>query len=276
VEAHQRKQRILVRLTFVASAAARSTLGVSCAIIISLGLLGCSAQSTGVAGPILPPGWVQPDADAQFKAAPPACGSGAAVQPLNVSGVSDRELGNDITAYLRDHCLPLARASVTTRANGDREVLLYGFVASDFGKRDAEAKTAALLANSAIGVRNAIMVRPELVASETRSTNAPAASADDAGSEANFEQANNLAQQNAVIQQYQNQNQSGLAGMLAPLLGLGFIGGSLGGGSGIFISPGGGWYPGVGPGFGYGPALGPYYPNPIGSGPYLGTFPPFP
>jgi hypothetical protein len=243
-------------------------------MIVSIGLFGCTAQGAGAGAP-MPPAWAQPNANAQAGSAQPACGSDVSVQPLDVSAVDDRELSKRITTYLNDHCLPLVRASAARRAGGDRQVLLYGFVASDFGKRDAEAKTAALLANSAIGVRDEILVRPEL-ASKTGSSNAANAPGNNTQSADNFGQADNLAQQSAAIQQYQNQNQSGLAGMLGPLLGLGFLGGSFGGGSGIFISPGTGWYPGAGPGFGYGPAVGPYYPSPIGSGPYLGTFPPFP
>ncbi len=267
MEAHQHKQAIALRLKLRVSGAP-STVG---AVIISIGLLGCGVQSTGVASPMAPPRWAQPEAEAQAQAAPPRCGSGVTVEPLNTSGLSDRELANRITAYLNNHCLPLARASVTTKADGNREVLLYGFVASDLGKQDAEAKTAALLADSAIGVTDAIKVRPELLASQSQSA-AVSGSADNA----NFEQANNLAEQNAIIQQYQNQNQSGLTSLLAPLLGLGIIGGGFGAGSGVFISPGGSWYPGLSPGFGYGLGLGPYYPSPMGPGTYLGTFPPFP
>lgn len=271
-------QNMLARLRIGATGAAWPGWCASCAVIVSLVLPGCAAQSPGAAGPMTPPGWAQTNANAQAIGGQPICGSGVAVQPLDVNTANDRELGNRITVYLNDHCLPLARASVTRRGDGDREVLLYGFVASDFGKRDAEAKTDELLANSGIPVRNTILVRPELVASQTQSTNASNGSADNTGSANNFEQADNLVQQSAAIQQYQNQNQSGLAGLLAPLLGLGFMGGSFGGGSGIFISPGvgTGWYPGAGPGFGYGPAVGPYYPNPIGSVPYPGTFPFFP
>jgi hypothetical protein len=228
-----------------------------------------------------PPGWAEPHPNANPNNTQPACGSALSVQPLEVSVVGNpekrnRELADRITRYLNDHCLPLIRASVDSRANGDPEVLLYGFVASDFGKRDAEAKTAALLANTGIGIRDAILVRPQLT-SQTRAANSADTAQNNTQSADSLEQASELAQQNAAIQQYQSQNQNGLGTILAPLLGLGFIGGGLGGGSGVFISPGaGGWYPGVTPAFGYGPALGPYYSNPIGPGNYLGGFAPFP
>ncbi len=269
------KQKMLARMWARVTGAARPAWCASYAVIVSLVLPGCAAQGPRTADPMTPPGWAQTNANAQVIGAQAICGSGVAVPPLDVNTANDRELGNRITAYLNDHCLPLARALVTRRNDGEREVLLYGFVASDFGKRDAEAKTDELLANSGTPVRNTILVRPELVASQTQSTTASNASADNAGSANNFEQADNLAQQNAAIQQYQNQNQSGLAGILAPLMGLGLMGGSFGGGSGIFISPGvgTGWYPGVGSSFGYGPALGPYYSNPMGSGAYPYGFP---
>ncbi len=255
----------LARLGSAASAAAWSGL---CLVIASIGLSGCAAQSPAIGASA--PVWAQPNANAQSEGASAACGSTATVQPLDVNAVNDRELSDRITGYLNDHCLPLARASVAREADGSREVLLYGFVASDFGKRDAQAKTAALLANSGIPVKNTIMVRPDLTALQ----NQPANTANSAAY--NAEQANNLAQQNAAIQQYQNQNQSGLAGLLAPLLGLGFVGGGFGGGSGVFISPGvgTGWYPGMAPGFGAGPVVNPYFPAPMGATPF--GFQPFP
>jgi hypothetical protein len=259
-------QRVLVQLRSAATCGAWPGLF---AIIVFFGLSGCAAQGPAVGAPTMAPAWAQAGSNPQSNGTPAACGSAATVQPLDVNAVGDPELSNRITTYLKDHCLPLARASIARQPDGAREVLLYGFVASDFGKRDAEEKTAALLANSGIPVKNTIMVRPDLAALQTQPGNAPDSAAE------KVDQSNSLAQQNA-IQQYQNQNQSGLAGILAPLLGLGMLGGSFGGGSGVIISPGvgTGWYPGVGPGFGYSPVVNPYFAAPMGSTPF--GFQPFP
>src|SRR5437899_792179 len=41
-----------------------------------------------------------------------------------------------LTSYLRQHRLPLVGAQVLTNGAGDRRIVLYGFVATQFGKND--------------------------------------------------------------------------------------------------------------------------------------------
>jgi hypothetical protein len=68
----------------------------------------------------------------------------------------------DLTVYLRQHRLPLVGAQVLKDAAGDQRVVLYGFVATDFGKNDAARKARAYLKSSDIEIDNRIEVRPEI------------------------------------------------------------------------------------------------------------------
>jgi len=79
---------------------------------------------------------------------------------------------------LNDHCFPLVRASARDSVDNP-EIIIYGFVASDSSKRDAEAIADALLANTLVRIRDAVLVRPEMP-----STTVPNSNADDsAGSD---------------------------------------------------------------------------------------------
>ncbi len=88
------------------------------------------------------------------------------VAPLQASlpnsRIGEGEVAQQVTSYLNDHCFPLVRASFARPAGSYPEVIIYGFVATDFAKRDAEAIADALLANTVINVKDAIMVRPQL------------------------------------------------------------------------------------------------------------------
>lgn len=74
----------------------------------------------------------------------------------------DRTASDNLTAYLRKHRLPLVGAQLLTAADGGKRLVLYGFVATDFGRKDAESKALKQLGASAIPVENRIVVRPEL------------------------------------------------------------------------------------------------------------------
>lgn len=76
--------------------------------------------------------------------------------------------GNDASSdplsdYLHANRLPLVEARTMTDSNGQRSVLLYGYVATDFGKRDAEEQTRDFLDDPDIAITNRIVVRPELL-----------------------------------------------------------------------------------------------------------------
>jgi hypothetical protein len=76
-------------------------------------------------------------------------------------GGREHELAAQITRYLNDHCFPLVRASAGDSLDNP-EIIIYGFVASDSSKRDAEAIADALLANTLVRIRDAVLVRPEM------------------------------------------------------------------------------------------------------------------
>ncbi len=87
-----------------------------------------------------------------------------------------------LTTYLRQHRLPLVGAQVLGDAAGSRRIVLYGFVATEFGKNDAARKALAYIEKGAQAgtpapqVENRIEVRPEIARMKTQA--APAAAAD--------------------------------------------------------------------------------------------------
>jgi hypothetical protein len=99
--------------------------------------------------------------------------------PQTRAGDSDQGSGQaaELTKNLHSHRLPLVSAQLLTNADGTREVVLYGFTATDFGKQDAVTKSRHYLKDSTIAVSNRIKVRPELE-NQTPASEAPTASAD--------------------------------------------------------------------------------------------------
>jgi hypothetical protein len=87
--------------------------------------------------------------------------------------IADRAAGDELTSYLRRHRLPLVRAEVLKTAAGDERVVLYGFVASDFGKGDAKSKALEHIGKKGIPLENRIVVRPEI--GKLKSSGAPGA-----------------------------------------------------------------------------------------------------
>ena len=79
-----------------------------------------------------------------------------------------------LTSYLQSHRLPLVGAQVLNNSSGNQQIILYGFVATDFGKQDAADKARRYLHNPNAPVINRIAVRPELATGANGS--APAAS----------------------------------------------------------------------------------------------------
>jgi hypothetical protein len=73
------------------------------------------------------------------------------------SATSDR-----LTYYLQGHRLPLVGAQVADAGGGNYKVILYGFVATNHGKNDAEEKTRRFLNDPNAEIDNRIVVKPEL------------------------------------------------------------------------------------------------------------------
>jgi hypothetical protein len=80
-----------------------------------------------------------------------------------------------LSAYLREHRLPLVGAQVLTDAAGERRIVLYGFVATDFGKSDAARKALEFTnkaSQAAPEVENRIEVRPDIAHMSPRANQA--------------------------------------------------------------------------------------------------------
>jgi hypothetical protein len=190
-----------------------------------------------------------------------------------------------LTEYLKQRKLPLVGAQVLRGTDGQRKVVLYGFVGSDFGKADAVRKARRFLNDSTVAVDNRINVRPELLASNRSasgslsnsdygspsayaSPSAPDSTNPEASSEADASQypgpdSYKAQQANPYMQQL---------GSMMPLiallgaLGMGIAGGNSGfslGSSPFGSSPFGS--PSSSP---FGPSSGPPYGSPYGGSPF--------
>lgn len=81
----------------------------------------------------------------------------AAAQSSSVDSSASAKL----TKYLHTHRLPMVGAQVSNTPGG-RQLMLYGFVATDFGKQDAVTKSRNFLHDSSIAVVNNIKVDPQV------------------------------------------------------------------------------------------------------------------
>ena len=80
-------------------------------------------------------------------------------------GTIDSPQSQGLSDYLKHHSLPLVGAQVVTSPSGGKQVILFGFVASDFGKTDAEQKARHYLKDPSLVVDNRIKISPELAGS---------------------------------------------------------------------------------------------------------------
>jgi hypothetical protein len=85
-----------------------------------------------------------------------------------------------LTTYLHDNRLPLVEARSITDDSGHQSVLLYGFVATDYGKRDAEDQARDFLDDPDVHIVNRIKITPELLALGNNSGSGNAAADPDA------------------------------------------------------------------------------------------------
>ncbi|MBF6559072.1 MAG: hypothetical protein IVW56_02190 [Candidatus Binataceae bacterium] len=195
-----------------------------------------------------------------------------------------------LTEYLKQHRLPLVGAQVLEGPGGKRVVVLYGFVATDFGKADARSKAQSFLGNSTLTVENRIMVNPELqmAGRSTNQPSTPAAKRESQSTAAAQAQASNAMPGVQSYVDQQNQDAAAQAGQFSPLqgsiggvstmlplvallgiLGMGMI--SRGNGFSMGSSPYGSAPYGGSP-YGYSPYGNPPYGNPpYGGSPYGGS-----
>ncbi len=192
-------------------------------------------------------------------------------------GTIDSPDSQGLSDFLKHHSLPLVGAQVVTSPSGGKQAILFGFVASEFGKADAEQKARRYLNDPSLVVDNRIKISPELSGGGSTGNGVPPANGaapdgsnpgDATGSIQDYE--NNeppgaqayqgQGQQQRQYQQYNSAAPSMLSTILPMLLGGGVSMGSggFGGGTGGFSS---GYAPGYGS-YGY-----PTYPPPMpGSG----------
>jgi hypothetical protein len=193
-------------------------------------------------------------------------------------GTIDSPQSEALSDYLKHHSLPLVGAQVVTSPSGGKQVILFGFVASDFGKADAEQKARKYLKDQSIVVDNRIKISPELAGGGSSgstvngvpSANAmPTGGTDPYGSSGSIQDYQNneppgaaaYQAQGQQVQQYQQYNSAAPSGltMLLPLL----LGGGMTAGSGGYGGSYGGFNSGYAPGYrnyGY-----PTYPPPMPS-----------
>ena len=175
----------------------------------------------------------------------------------------DQAQSQSLTDYLKTHHLPLVGAQVLAAADGQRQVILFGYVATDYGKGDAESKARRYVNNPAVTVDNRIKIEPSLAKSTGPSESQPAQPAQ-TGDMSGLADYQNQGYADQSQQQQMNggyyQNTSPMGAVVIPLLGM--FGGSIGGGS---FGVGGGM---VGPSFGGG--------YPISPPPSYPVYPSFP
>jgi hypothetical protein len=74
----------------------------------------------------------------------------------------DRKTSDALSAYLKDNRLPLVGAQVLQDTSGTRRLVLYGYVATQLGKDDAEQKAVKYLNSPGLQVTNRISINPEV------------------------------------------------------------------------------------------------------------------
>jgi hypothetical protein len=82
----------------------------------------------------------------------------AIAQNYTVDTAASEALAN----YLRQNRLPLVGAQIGTASTGARRLVLFGYVATQQGKIDAESKSVAYLGNPQPELINRIVIKPEI------------------------------------------------------------------------------------------------------------------
>lgn len=74
----------------------------------------------------------------------------------------DQATSQALTSYLKQNRLPLVGAQVIKASGGQSRVVLYGFVATDQGKQDAERNAIAYLGTPVPTIDDRLVIKPEL------------------------------------------------------------------------------------------------------------------
>ncbi len=94
--------------------------------------------------------------------------------------VIDQGTSDALTRYLRMNELPMVTAQFSTSAGGSKQLILTGFVATQFGRTDAERIASAYLNDPSVNMVDQILLDPHV---EDMRSAAPAGSAAAAGSQ---------------------------------------------------------------------------------------------
>jgi len=185
-----------------------------------------------------------------------------------------------LTNYLHTHQLPLVGARVLASNGSSRQAILYGYVATPFGKADAVDKTRQWLNDHGAQVDNRIKIEPDLAGPAQNDNPTTADNLDPNNPDIQKYEAEQNRQQAMQQQQYMSQGSPLGGGGMG--MGFGTGGGGLtmflplllGGGLGL----GGGGLGGMGMGSPMGspygsPAGSPYGGSPYGGSPYGGGSP---
>jgi hypothetical protein len=102
----------------------------------------------------------------------------------------DSAASEGLTNYLRQNRLPLVGAQIGTASAGARRLVLYGYVATEIGKSDAETKSVTYLGPPRPEIVNHIVIAPEIAKMKSKAPgNSPTGGASDytgAGGGASF------------------------------------------------------------------------------------------
>ena len=175
----------------------------------------------------------------------------------------DNAQSTALTNYLHGSQLPLVGARVLASNGGPRQAILYGYVATPFGRADAIDKARRWLNDPGAQIDNRITIQPDLGTPADGGT-ATANNSPDSLDNPDLQRYQNQQNQQLTQQQrqYMNQGSPGFGGsgpltLFLPLLGFGLGGGSGGMGFG-------------GSSFGFGSGMSPYG-SPYGS-PYMSPY----
>ncbi len=125
------------------------------------------------------------------------------VPHLSAGTLTDSQLGQQMTDYFKGNRLPLVGAQAYTDSSGERQVVLFGLVATSFGKSDAVQKAASLLNDPAIAIVNRIKIDPTLMTANG-APEQPAQNADSNGATAQTPPPPQM----GGVQDYESQNQA--------------------------------------------------------------------
>jgi len=82
--------------------------------------------------------------------------------PVHAGESTSPSSADALTNYLHQNRLPLVQAQILPDEDGNHQVIIYGFVATAFGKTDAADKARAFLKDPNIKIVNRVKVRPEI------------------------------------------------------------------------------------------------------------------